>query len=175
MSTSSPGHRVGRRPFLHLVPEGLEQACGVFNGRHALGVDFGLDRRGDHRVSDPQPARLGTDLLGIRALRGGRDVGVAGSRAVHRLEDRRGVADGSRDDQLLGEAGKAVAEDWPLRVRARVGFSPTSPFALAGIRIDPPPSFAWAAGTIPAAVAAPEPPLEPPVEREVSQGLRLAP
>ncbi len=63
----------------------------------------------------------------------------------------------------------------PCVVRARVGFSPTSPLALAGIRIEPPPSFAWATGTMPAAVAAPDPPLEPPVEREVSQGLRLAP
>jgi hypothetical protein len=43
-------------------------------------------------------------------------------------------------------------------------FSPNSPHSLAGIRIDPPPSVAWATGTSPAATAAAEPPLEPPVE-----------
>ena len=43
----------------------------------------------------------------------------------------------------------------PCEVRWRVGFSPTRPLWLAGIRIEPPPSLAWATGTIPAATAAP--------------------
>src|SRR5436853_908753 len=60
-------------------------------------------------------------------------------------------------------------------MRPREGFKPTSPHSLAGIRIDPPPSLACAAGTSPAATAAAEPPLEPPVERLVSHGLRLGP
>ena len=59
--------------------------------------------------------------------------------------------------------------------RPRDGFRPTSPQALAGMRMDPPPSFAWAIGTMPEATAAPEPPLEPPVEWPGSQGLRLGP
>ena len=59
--------------------------------------------------------------------------------------------------------------------RPRDGFRPTRPQALAGMRIEPPPSFAWAMETIPAATAAAEPPLDPPVEREVSHGLRLGP
>ncbi len=63
----------------------------------------------------------------------------------------------------------------PSVVRWRVVFSPTRPLALAGIRIEPPPSLAWATGTIPEATAAPEPPLEPPVVCSVFQGLRLAP
>ena len=45
----------------------------------------------------------------------------------------------------------------------------------AGIRIEPPPSLACAIETIPEATAAPEPPLEPPVVRAVSHGLRLGP
>jgi hypothetical protein len=43
------------------------------------------------------------------------------------------------------------------------------------MRMEPPPSLAWAAGTIPAATAAAEPPLEPPVVLPRSQGFRLAP
>src|SRR5204863_2755805 len=60
-------------------------------------------------------------------------------------------------------------------VRPRDGLSPTSPQALAGIRIDPPPSLACAAGTIPAATAAADPPLDPPGEREASHGLWVGP
>ncbi len=59
--------------------------------------------------------------------------------------------------------------------RPRVGFRPTRPHSLAGMRIEPPPSLAWAAGTIPAATAAAAPPLDPPVERPRSQGLWQAP
>ena len=43
------------------------------------------------------------------------------------------------------------------------------------MRIEPPPSLACAIGTIPAATAAAEPPLDPPVEWSVSQGLRAGP
>ena len=63
----------------------------------------------------------------------------------------------------------------PDDTRARVGLRPTSPHSLAGMRIDPPPSLAWPMGTSPAATAAADPPLEPPVERVVSQGLRVGP
>jgi hypothetical protein len=63
----------------------------------------------------------------------------------------------------------------PSLVRCRVGFSPTRPQFEAGIRIEPPPSLACAIGTIPAATAAPEPPLEPPGVRVVSQGFFVAP
>ncbi len=63
----------------------------------------------------------------------------------------------------------------PSETRCRVGFSPTRPQLEAGMRIEPPPSLAWAIGTIPAATAAAEPPLEPPGERSVFQGLRLGP
>ena len=43
------------------------------------------------------------------------------------------------------------------------------------MRIEPPPSFPWASGNMPAATAAPAPPLEPPAERLVSHGLRVIP
>ena len=62
-----------------------------------------------------------------------------------------------------------------LWTRPRVGFSPTSPQAAAGMRIEPPPSEPVAAGTRPAATAAPEPPDEPPGVRVGSQGLRVMP
>ena len=52
---------------------------------------------------------------------------------------------------------------------------PNRPQQAAGIRIDPAPSAASAAGTSPAATAAAEPPLEPPGVRSVSHGLRVTP
>src|SRR2546427_12313155 len=63
----------------------------------------------------------------------------------------------------------------PLFRSPRDGFKPTSPHSLDGMRIEPPPSLACATGTRPAATAAAEPPLEPPGERLVSQGLRVGP
>ena len=63
----------------------------------------------------------------------------------------------------------------PSVMRPRDTLSPTSPHMLAGMRMDPPPSLAWAAGTMPAATAAALPPLDPPDERAVSQGLRVGP
>src|SRR6516165_229586 len=60
-------------------------------------------------------------------------------------------------------------------LRPRVGFSPTRPQHEAGIRMEPPPSPPWAAGTMPDATAAADPPEEPPVECSVFHGLREAP
>ena len=57
----------------------------------------------------------------------------------------------------------------------RLVFRPTSPLQAAGIRTDPPPSLAPAAGTMPAATAAPDPPDEPPGVRVTSHGLRAGP
>jgi hypothetical protein len=61
----------------------------------------------------------------------------------------------------------------PFETRPRLGFSPTSPQADAGIRIEPPASVPCASGAIPAATAAAEPPLEPPGERSSAHGLRV--
>src|SRR6201996_7802789 len=59
--------------------------------------------------------------------------------------------------------------------RPRDGFRPTSPLQDAGIRIEPPPSLAWAIGTTPAATKAPEPDDDAPAVRSVFHGLRTAP
>src|SRR4051812_6176929 len=59
--------------------------------------------------------------------------------------------------------------------RPRDGFMPKRPQQAAGVRIEPPPSLAWAAGTMPAATAAAAPPDEPPGVRDRSQGLRQIP
>src|SRR5262245_56610774 len=56
-----------------------------------------------------------------------------------------------------------------------VGFSPNRPQYAAGIRIDPPPSVAVAIAAIPAAIAAPDPPDEPPGVRSRFHGFRVGP
>src|SRR5678816_2936208 len=63
----------------------------------------------------------------------------------------------------------------PCGLRPRVGLRPNRPQHDAGMRIDPPPSDACAAGNMPAATAAAPPPLEPPEVNSRFQGLRVAP
>src|SRR6478752_1193958 len=63
----------------------------------------------------------------------------------------------------------------PDGVNPRPGLRPTRPQHAAGTRIDPPPSFAPAHGTMPAATAAADPPEEPPGVRARSHGLRAGP
>src|SRR5689334_12034863 len=63
----------------------------------------------------------------------------------------------------------------PSGLRARVGLRANSPHADAGYRSEPPRSLPWANGTMPAATAAADPPLDPLVDSRVSQGLRVAP
>src|SRR4051794_21945449 len=63
----------------------------------------------------------------------------------------------------------------PDGVRPRPGLSPNRPVEALGIRIEPPPSLAPANGTMPAATAAADPPLDPPEERVKSHGLRVGP
>src|SRR5262245_35449923 len=56
-----------------------------------------------------------------------------------------------------------------------VGFSPTTPQKLAGIRIEPPSSVPTASGPRPAATATPAPPLEPPQVWAGDHGFGVAP
>ena len=63
----------------------------------------------------------------------------------------------------------------PVGRRPRVGLMANTPLHDAGIRSEPPPSPPWAMGTMRAATAAPEPPLEPPVVLVGSHGLRAGP
>jgi hypothetical protein len=60
-------------------------------------------------------------------------------------------------------------------MRPYEGFMPNRPENAAGIRVEPPPSLAVAAGTSPAATAAADPPDDPPGVRETSHGLRVVP
>ena len=73
--------------------------------------------------------------------------------------------------------GQGVLAETMAALHPYVGFFilPLFVFTTAGVRIDPPPSLAWAAGTTPAATAAAAPPEEPPGVRERSQGLRHGP
>src|SRR5439155_17862097 len=59
--------------------------------------------------------------------------------------------------------------------RPRLGFIPNTPQHEAGIRMEPAPSEAWAAGSMPDATAAADPPDDPPAVRLKSQGLRTGP
>src|SRR6266516_7788534 len=61
-----------------------------------------------------QPPHARAELLGVRPLGWRRDVRVAGRRAVYRVEDRGGVADRARDDELDREAGDVVADQRPF-------------------------------------------------------------
>src|SRR5215475_907867 len=63
----------------------------------------------------------------------------------------------------------------PRGMRPNVAFKPTSPVYAAGMRIDPPPSPPVAHGTMPAATAADDPPLEPPGVRARFHGFRVVP
>src|SRR5690606_27695207 len=60
-------------------------------------------------------------------------------------------------------------------MRPLLGFRPKSPQQDAGMRIEPPPSVAWASGTMPDATAAAAPPDEPPEECSGFHGLRQGP
>ena len=60
-------------------------------------------------------------------------------------------------------------------MRFRLALRPTRPLHEAGMRMDPPPSDAWAMGAMPDATAAPAPPDEPPGVWSVFHGLRVMP
>ena len=167
---------VERRRVLDPVPERLEQGHGLAHRRDALGI--GLEPR-DRRLLEQADAQR---LLGRR-----RAPRRRGAPARERRRDRRARARATASSTLAASRTERVTASstvrpeitsptsGPSEIRWRVGFSPNRPQQLAGIRIEPPPSLAWAIGTMPEATAAAEPPLEPPVVRSVSQGLRRRP
>src|SRR5215213_11227497 len=59
--------------------------------------------------------------------------------------------------------------------RPMLGRNPTMPQKLAGLRKLPPMSDPWASHAVPVASATAAPPEEPAAERDVSQGLSVAP
>src|SRR5207247_6812312 len=67
------------------------------------------------------------------------------------------------------------ADERSCGIRPKLALWPTRPVKAAGMRVDPPPSLAVQNGTIPAATAAADPPLEPPGVRIGSHGLRVGP
>ena len=86
--------------------------------------------------------------LGERRLRRRGPGRVAELGAGHQVEQRRGVGGGAGQhavgrEEVVAEVGRP--RDAPAR-----GLRPTSPQQAAGIRIEPPPSLAWATGTAPA-------------------------
>ena len=62
-----------------------------------------------------------------------------------------------------------------LRNAAVRGLEAEAPTKLAGMRIEPPPSLAVTSGSMHAAIAADEPPLEPPGVSSRFHGLRVTP
>ena len=60
-------------------------------------------------------------------------------------------------------------------MRPMVGLSPATPQKAAGMRIEPPVSEPMEPTHMSAASEAPDPPLDPPGTRLVSQGLRTGP
>ena len=110
-----------------------------------------------------------------RSRPGRRGVGVARLRAGGDVEPERGVGDAAAEAARRPRARASARRSGARLIRPRCGLSPKRPQLAAGIRIEPPPSEAEAAPTRPAATAAPEPPLEPPVVRDGSQGLRVSP
>ena len=88
------------------------------------------------------------------------------------------AAAASRTDRVIGPQWSSVGHSglMPARLtRPKVGFSPTMPHTDAGQRIEPPVSVPGASATMPAATAAPDPPLDPPGTRLGSCGLRHVP
>src|SRR5688500_5673633 len=80
-------------------------------------------------------------------------------------------ASGPRVDRCAHDG----AAEPPLGTRPSDGLNPEMPQHDDGMRIEPPPSEPVHNGTMPEASAAAEPPDEPPGERSVDQGLRVAP
>ena len=92
----------------------LQESGGVPGslGDHLVGL--GLQERLGQEP-DAQLARVGADLLGVRARGRRGNVGIARRRTVHSLEDRRRVPDRLRDDEFDREAGHVVADQGPFR------------------------------------------------------------
>ncbi len=110
----------------------------------------------------------------------GRVGGAAGAGSPgHMPQSESMTAAVSRTDRLTQRSTTRNCEislmSGPMLTRPRVGFSPTRPQHDAGMRIEPPPSFACATGTTPLATAAAEPPDEPPDVRPSCHGLWVGP
>src|ERR1700704_3601160 len=70
---------------------------------------------------------------------------------------------------------RSIMADGVCATRPILGLNPTMPQKLAGFRNEPPMSVPWASHAMPVASATAAPPEEPAADREVSQGLSVAP
>src|SRR5262245_528408 len=75
----------------------------------------------------------------------------------------------------VGRSAQPGALRPPIGTRPSDAFIPLMPHTDEGMRIDPPPSDPVQSGTSPAAMAAAEPPDDPPAVRVRSHGLAVAP
>ncbi len=75
----------------------------------------------------------------------------------------------------LDAPNQASPRPGPHETRPRDGRSPNRPQQAAGMRIEPPPSAAAAMGTMPDAIAAAAPPLDPPGTWSTFHGLLVRP
>ncbi len=154
------------------MPERLQQ-CGGRADRGGALVVHRSPVRAVVEQSDAQPAGIGTELVDVRPSGGGA-ITVSPTPGPRTKSSRRAV---SRTERLTHSSTLRFdsSRTGPSVIRPWVGFSPTSPQHDAGMRIEPPPSLAWAIGTSPAATAAADPPLEPPGVRVRSHGLCVGP
>jgi len=76
---------------------------------------------------------------------------------------------------LLDSAAQSGGRSPPEGTRPSDGLKPDSPHSADGMRNDPPPSLPVASGTMPAAIAAADPPDDPPGLLDASHGLRVVP
>ena len=161
-----------RLRLLDVVAERLEQLRGALDRRdHRTRDRSAVPTRLGHE-RDAQPARGRADLLEVRALRRRRDVRVAGHRGLTR---RRACAAVSRTVRETAsstrQARSAVSPISRARRRPRAGRLETDQAAAARRDADRAAAVVGVRdGTMPAATAAAEPPLEPPVVRSAPTG-----
>ncbi len=115
--------------------------------RAQAGSTGDVDRR-RRAPGDPQPTRVGADLVEERPPGCGGAVRVAGTRPL--VASR--IAALSRTERVRACSTAIPAIPSPAgahEFRPRVGFSPNRPQHEDGMRIEPAPSLPWAAGTMP--------------------------
>ena len=117
----------------------------VLDGGQRLGSHLDAEGR-DGVDGDPQPARVGPHLVGEGALLARRAPPGQRVGAAHDVEDGRGVGHRAGHDALDRQPRPAGVRSG---TRPRLGLCPTRPQHDAGIRIEPPPSLALAAGNMP--------------------------
>ena len=161
------GKRFGQRD-VHIGRRNIRQTARarmLGNRRSRIGADDSAPPRTVHarlRRASPENSRR---VLPRRSPPTGRGDAGGRRRARQRGVDGPRVADVLRERADMVERHRQAGPRRLSEISPNVGFSPTTPHADAGMRIDPPVSVPIDAHPMPAATAAAEPPLEPPGER----------